>query len=81
VWHGFLAEPGISQEGLSRLTDTPRINVTNWLLQEFSPHPGTRQDNRPRDYLPVISTKCASRKLRQNRLFHASGRPDLTDDT
>ena len=35
VWLGFLAEPGISQEGLSRLPDTPRIDVTNWLLQEF----------------------------------------------
>ena len=35
VWLGFLAEPGISQEGLSRLPDTPHIDVTNWLLQEF----------------------------------------------
>jgi hypothetical protein len=35
VWLGFLAEPGISQEGLSRLSDTPRIDVTDWLLQEF----------------------------------------------
>jgi hypothetical protein len=35
VWLGFLAEPGISQEGLSRLLDTPHVDVTNPLLQEF----------------------------------------------
>ena len=66
VLHGFLAEPGISQEGLSHLTDTPRINVTNWLLQQFSPHPRKPTGRRPRDNWPVISTKCASRNLRQN---------------